>query len=52
MKDLSPELEASVKSLKEAAEMVNNPYQTAEQSIKSNDEVEKLNDNKDEKQVK
>ena len=52
MKDLSPEIEASVKSLKEAAEMVNNPYQTAEQSIKSKDDIDKLNDNKDEKQTK
>ena len=52
MKDLSPEIEASVKSLKEAAEMVNNPYQAAEQSIQSKDEVDKLNDNKDEKQTK
>ena len=52
MKDLSPEIEASVKSLKEVAEMVNNPYQTAEQSIKSKDDIDKLNDNKDEKQTK
>jgi sec-independent protein translocase protein TatB len=52
MKDLSPEIEASIKSLKEAAEMVNNPYQAAEQSIQSKDEVDKLNDNKDEKQTK
>jgi len=52
MKDLSPEIEASVKSLKEAAEMVNNPYQIADQSISSSEKIEPPIDNKDEKQIK
>jgi sec-independent protein translocase protein TatB len=52
MKDLSPEVAASVKSLKEAAEMVNNPYQTAEKTINSSDDIEHLADNPNEKQSK
>ncbi len=52
MKDLSPEVAASVKSLKEAAEMVNNPYQTAKKTINTSDEIEHLADNPNEKQGK
>lgn len=52
MKDLSPEVAASVKSLKEAAEMVNNPYQTAKKTINTSDEIEHLADNPIEKQGK
>ncbi|MBA6328832.1 Sec-independent protein translocase subunit TatB [Colwellia sp. MB02u-6] len=52
MKDLSPEVAASVKSLEEAAAMVNNPYQTAEKTTESSEKVEQLNDNKNEKQSK
>lgn len=46
MKDLSPEVAASVKSLQEAAAMVNNPYQTAEKTTDSSEKVEQLDDNK------
>jgi sec-independent protein translocase protein TatB len=52
MKDLSPEVAASVKSLEEAAAMVNNPYQTAENTTDSSEKVEQLDDNKNEKQSK
>jgi sec-independent protein translocase protein TatB len=52
MKNMSPEIEASVKSLKEAAAMVNNPYQTAEKSIDSSEKIEQAADNKNEKQSK
>jgi sec-independent protein translocase protein TatB len=52
MKDLSPEVAASLKSLEEAAAMVNNPYQTAENSTDSSEKVEQLDDNKNEKQSK
>ncbi|TWX73662.1 Sec-independent protein translocase protein TatB [Colwellia sp. C1TZA3] len=52
MKDLSPEVAASVKSLQEAAAMVNNPYQTAEKTTDSSEKVEQLDDNKNEKQGK
>ncbi|MBA6390059.1 Sec-independent protein translocase subunit TatB [Colwellia sp. BRX10-3] len=52
MKGLSPEIEASVKSLKEAAEMVNNPYKIAEKSIDSSEKIEQPADNKNEKQSK
>ncbi|MFT6919963.1 MAG: sec-independent protein translocase protein TatB [Cognaticolwellia sp.] len=52
MKDLSPEVAASVKSLKEAAAMVNNPYQTAENTTDSSEKVEQLDDHKNEKQGK
>jgi sec-independent protein translocase protein TatB len=52
MKDLSPEVAASLKSLEEAAAMVNNPYQTAENTTDSSEKVEQLGDNKNEKQGK
>jgi sec-independent protein translocase protein TatB len=52
MKDLSPEVAASVKSLEEAAAMVNNPYQTADNKTDSSEKVEQLDDNKNEKQGK
>jgi sec-independent protein translocase protein TatB len=52
MKDLSPEVAASLKSLEEAAAMVNNPYQTAENTTESSKKVEQLDDNKNEKQSK
>ncbi|MBA6340696.1 Sec-independent protein translocase subunit TatB [Colwellia sp. MB02u-10] len=52
MKDLSPEVAASVKSLEEAAAMVNNPYQTVENTTDSSEKVEPLDDNKNEKQGK
>ncbi|MBA6294181.1 Sec-independent protein translocase subunit TatB [Colwellia sp. MB3u-70] len=52
MKDLSPEVAASVKSLEEAAAMVNNPYQTAENTTDSSEKVTQLDDNKNEKQGK
>ncbi|SEL32258.1 Sec-independent protein translocase TatB [Colwellia chukchiensis] len=52
MKDLSPEVAASVKSLKEAAAMVNNPYQTADKTTQASKDVAQLNDNKSEKQDK
>jgi sec-independent protein translocase protein TatB len=52
MKDLSPEVAASLKSLEEAAAMVNNPYQTAENTTDSSKKVEQLDDNKNEKQSK
>lgn len=52
MKDLSPEVAASVKSLEEAAAMVNNPYQTAEKTTDSSEKVEQLDNNKNEKQSK
>ena len=52
MKDLSPEVAASVKSLQDAAEMVNNPYQTAEKKDSSAEETEQPNDNQIEKQDK
>ncbi|WP_448567776.1 Sec-independent protein translocase protein TatB [Thalassotalea ganghwensis] len=42
MKDLSPEVAESVKSLKEAAEMVNNPYK-----VKSDDATEQKGQEKD-----
>lgn len=52
MKDLSPEVAASMKSLQEAAAMVNNPYQVAEKTTDLSKKVEQLDDNKDEKQGK
>ena len=52
MTDLSPEVAASVKSLKEAAEMVNNPYQTAGKTTEPSENVEQLADNQNEKQGK
>jgi sec-independent protein translocase protein TatB len=52
MKDLSPEVAASLKSLEEAAAMVNNPYQTAENTTDSSEKVEQLGDNNNEKQGK
>ncbi|KXJ58042.1 MAG: hypothetical protein AXW17_12515 [Colwellia sp. Phe_37] len=52
MKDLSPEVAASVQSLKEAAEMVNKPYQTAEKTTDSAETVAQLADNQNEKQGK
>ncbi len=50
MKDLSPEVAASVKSLQEAAEMVNNPYQTEDKKDNSPQDAESLDDKKIEKQ--
>mgnify|MGYP001149929422 CR=1 FL=1 len=52
MKDLSPEVAASVKALKDAAAMVNNPYQSAEQTINSSEKIAQQADNKNEKQGK
>jgi sec-independent protein translocase protein TatB len=52
MKDLSPEVAASVKSLQEAAKMVTNPYQTAEKKDSSSVETEQLDDKQIEKQDK
>jgi sec-independent protein translocase protein TatB len=52
IKDLSPEVAASLKSLEEAAAMVNNPYQTAENTTDVSKKVEQLDDNKNEKQGK
>lgn len=52
MKDLSPEVAASVKSLQEAAEMVNKPYQIVDEKDSSSAEPEQLNDNKIDKQDK
>ncbi len=52
MEDLSPEVAASVKSLKEAAAMVNNPYSNTEKHDSSSVETEPLNENQIEKQDK
>ncbi|WP_085300157.1 Sec-independent protein translocase protein TatB [Cognaticolwellia mytili] len=52
MKDLTPEVAASVKSLQEAAKMVTNPYQTAEKKGSSSVETEQLDDKQIEKQDK
>ncbi|MFT6193401.1 MAG: sec-independent protein translocase protein TatB [Cognaticolwellia sp.] len=52
IKDLSPEVAASLKSLEEAAAMVNNPYQIAENTTDVSKKVEQLDDNKNEKQGK
>ncbi|MGB1262337.1 MAG: Sec-independent protein translocase protein TatB [Cognaticolwellia sp.] len=52
MTNLSPEVEASVKSLQEAAKMVNNPYQTADKAMSSSKDTEQLADKKNEKQAK
>jgi sec-independent protein translocase protein TatB len=52
MKDLSPEVAASVKSLQEAAKMVTNPYLTAEKKDSSSEETEQLENNQIEKQDK
>jgi sec-independent protein translocase protein TatB len=43
MQNLSPEVEASVRELQQAAEMVNNPYKKDEQNQSTNQE-EKPND--------
>jgi sec-independent protein translocase protein TatB len=52
MEDLSPEVAASVKSLKEAAAMVTKPYEIADKKDSSSLEIEQLNDTKIEKQDK
>ncbi len=52
MKDLSPEVAASVKSLQEAAEMVNKPYQIVEEKDSSSKESEPSHDKIIEKQDK
>ena len=52
MTNLSPEVEASVKSLQEAAKMVNNPYQVTETTVNSAKESEQPTDNQNEKQGK
>lgn len=52
MKNLSPEVAASVKSLQEAADMVNKPYQTAEKKDSSFEETEPSHDKIIEKQDK
>ena len=50
MTNLSPEVAASVKSLKEAAEMVNNPYQVDKKSTASSNVAEQTIDNQNDKQ--
>ena len=52
MTNLSPEVAASVKSLKEAAEMVNNPYQVDKKSTTSSNVAEQTIDNQNDKQGK
>lgn len=52
MKDLSPEVAASVKSLQEAAKMVTNPYLPADKKDESSKDIEQLDDNQIEKQDK
>lgn len=52
MKNLSPEVAASVKSLQEAADMVNKPYQTAEKNDSSFEETEPSHDKIIDKQDK
>lgn len=51
MKDLSPEVADSVKSLRDAAEMVNNPFNIPNKQSSTTD-VDQLNDNSIEKQDK
>ena len=52
MKDLSPEVSESVKSLREAAEMVNNPFKVPETKTELKPETEQLESNPIEKQDK
>ncbi len=52
MKDLSPEVAASVKSLQEAAKMVTNPYLPADKKDESSKDIEQLDDNQIKKQDK
>lgn len=52
MKDLSPEVAASVKSLKDAAEMVNTPYQIDELSKNATNAEEPTSASQNEKQDK
>lgn len=43
MENLSPEIADSVKSLKEAAEMVNRPYESSSQTIEKNADITSKN---------
>lgn len=52
MKDLSPEVAASVKSLQEAADMVNNPYKTTDNAIAPDENLAQRTELQNEKQGK